>query len=74
MWPFKAKAKSHPLQCSIDGGPNPAESWADFLQSVVASALLRGNELARGTKCLAPVFDALDRARIVWARFSIACR
>src|SRR5262245_59782375 len=36
----------HPLQRLIDLGANSNESWSDFLELLLASALLRGNALA----------------------------
>ena len=43
---------SHPVNRLIRSGPNPAQTWADFLEWLLAQALLRGNALAE------IVFDA----------------
>jgi HK97 family phage portal protein len=36
----------HPLQRLIDTGPNPHQSWTEFVEFLVASAINRGNGLA----------------------------
>jgi HK97 family phage portal protein len=48
---YRAKGKGrdivdHPLQSLIDFGPNEHQSWADFVEQMLAGALLRGNALA----------------------------
>src|SRR5690348_3623805 len=37
---------SNPLQRLIRGGPNPWQTWPDFIEWLMASTLLRGNGLA----------------------------
>lgn len=36
----------HPLQRLIDNGPNDAETWTDFLETLVGTCVLQGNALA----------------------------
>lgn len=43
----RVEVPDHPLCDRIRRGPNPTQTWADFLQSLVASAVLQGNGLAR---------------------------
>jgi HK97 family phage portal protein len=47
-WEGRARviADTHPLQRLIDRGPNPHQTWSDFLEWLLASTLLRGNGLA----------------------------
>jgi HK97 family phage portal protein len=47
-WEGKARvlAESHPLQRLIDRGPNAHMTWADFVEWLMASVLLRGNGCA----------------------------
>lgn len=42
----RAEQPDHPLQRLIDFGVSPDESWADFIEGLLASTLLRGNALA----------------------------
>ena len=42
----RAEVPDHPLQRLIDFGVNDNESWSDFIESLLASCLLRGNYLA----------------------------
>lgn len=42
----RAEVPDHPLQRLIDYGVNDAESWSDFIESLLASCLLKGNALA----------------------------
>lgn len=37
---------AHPVNRLIRQGPNPAQSWPDFIEWLLASTLLRGNGLA----------------------------
>ncbi len=39
-------AGSHPLQRLIDRGPNPEQTWPDFIEWLIAQTLLRGNAIA----------------------------
>lgn len=41
----RAEQPNHPLQRLIDQGVNENEGWSDFLESLIASTLLRGNGL-----------------------------
>lgn len=43
----RQEVTDHPLCDKIRRGPNGLQTWADFLQSLVASAVLHGNGLAR---------------------------
>lgn len=43
----RVEVTDHPLCQMIRRGPNPWQTWPDFLQSLVASCLLHGNGLAR---------------------------
>ncbi len=43
----RVEVTDHPLCDLIRRGPNPAQTWADWLQSLVSSAVLQGNGLAR---------------------------
>lgn len=43
----RVEVTDHPLVRMIRRGPNPWQTWPDFLQSLVASCLLHGNGLAR---------------------------
>jgi HK97 family phage portal protein len=36
----------NPMNRVIRGGPNPAQSWPDFIEWIIASVLLRGNGVA----------------------------
>jgi HK97 family phage portal protein len=42
----RAEVPTHPLQRLIDGGVNDDETWADFVEGLLASVLLRGNALS----------------------------
>jgi phage portal protein BeeE len=42
----RAEQPDHPLQKLIDFGVNDDETWADFVEGLLASTLLRGNALA----------------------------
>jgi HK97 family phage portal protein len=42
----RAEQPNHPLQKLINFGVGPDESWADFIEGLLASTLLRGNGLA----------------------------
>jgi HK97 family phage portal protein len=42
----RVEAPTHPLQRLIDRGPNRRQSWADWVELTVSSALLRGNGLS----------------------------
>lgn len=42
----RAIDRRHPLARLIRGGPNEFQTWPDFIESVMASLLLRGNALA----------------------------
>jgi HK97 family phage portal protein len=42
----RAEAPTHPLQKLIDYGVNENESWADYIEGLLASVLLRGNALS----------------------------
>jgi HK97 family phage portal protein len=43
----RVEVTDHPLCDMIRRGPNPTQTWADFMQSLVASAVLQGNGLGR---------------------------
>lgn len=42
----RIEATAHPLAGLIQNGPNERQTWPDFIEFVMASALLRGNALA----------------------------
>jgi HK97 family phage portal protein len=42
----RASVDDHPLSRLIEYGPNDAMSWSDFVEALLASALLRGNALS----------------------------
>jgi HK97 family phage portal protein len=51
----RSEAPSHPFARLIRRGPNPWQSWPDFVEWLTASALLHGNGLAEA------VFDSAGR-------------